>query len=149
MNKVELDKMEASVVIYHVRYSQWVSNLVPVRNKTGDIRFCVDFRHLNRVSLKDNYHVPPIEQILQQVSEAQMVSLLHGFSGYYQISLKPSDSHKTTFTTCWGTYAYNKMPFGLINVGNTFQHAMAISFKGLLGNIIVFYFNDLTVFSKE
>jgi hypothetical protein len=78
-----------------------------------------------------------------------MMSLLDGFSGYNQISLNPSNSQKTTFTTCWGTYAYNKMPFGLINVGNTFQHAMAISFKGLLGNIIVFYFDDLTVISKE
>jgi hypothetical protein len=141
--------MEASRVIYHVCYSQWVSNLVPVRKKTGDIRLCVDFRHLNRVSLKDNYPIPPMEEILQQVSGAQMMSLLDGFSGYNQIALKPSDSHKTTFTTRWGTYAYNKMPFGLINVGNTFQCAMAIAFKGLLGKMIVVYFDDLTVFSKE
>jgi hypothetical protein len=147
--KDESDKMEAYGVKYHVCYSQWVSNLVLVRKKTGDIRLCVDFRHLNRVSLKDNYHVPPIEEILQQVSEAQMMSLLHGFSGYYQISLKPSDSHKTTFTTCWGTYAYNKMPFGLINVGNTFQRAMATAFKGLLGKMIFVDFDDLTFFSKE
>jgi hypothetical protein len=69
--------------------------------------------------------------------------------GYNQIALKPSNSHKTTFTTHWGMYAYNKMPFGLINVGNTFQHAMALVFKGLLGKIIVVYFDDLIVFSKE
>jgi hypothetical protein len=93
--------------------------------------------------------VPPMEEILQQVSGSQMMSLLDGFSGYNQISLNPSNSHKTTFTTCWGTYEYNKMPFGFINVGNTFQRAMAIAFKGLLGKIIVFYFNDLTFFSKE
>ena len=78
-----------------------------------------------------------------------MMSLLDSFSGYNQIALDPSDSHKTTFTTRWGTYAYNNMPFGLINAGNTFQRAMAIAFKGLLGKIIVVYFNDLTVFSKE
>jgi hypothetical protein len=66
------------------------------------------------------------------------MSLLDGFSGYNQIALKAFDSHKTTFTTCWGTYVYNKMPFGLINVGNTFQRAMAIAFKGLLGKVIVF-----------
>jgi hypothetical protein len=90
-----------------------------------------------------------MEEILQQVSGAQMMSLLDGFSGYNQISLKPSDSHKTTFTTHWGTYAYHKMPFGLINVRSTFQHAMAIAFKGLLGKIIVVYFDDLTIFSKE
>jgi hypothetical protein len=136
-NKVELDKMEAYKVIYHVCYSQWVSNLVLVRNKIGDICFCVDFQHLNRKSLKDNYPVPPMEEILQQVSGSQMMSLLDGFSGYNHIALKPSDSHKTTFTTRWGTYAYNKRPFGLINARNTFQRAMAIAFKGLLGKMIV------------
>jgi hypothetical protein len=62
--KAELDKMEESRVIYHVRYSQWVSNLVLVRKKTGDILLCVYFRHLNRMSLKDNYPVPPMEEIL-------------------------------------------------------------------------------------
>jgi hypothetical protein len=72
--------MEASGVIYHVCYSQWVSNLVPVRKKTGDIRLCVDFRPLNWVSLKENYLVPPMEEILQQVFGAQMMSLLDGFS---------------------------------------------------------------------
>jgi hypothetical protein len=141
--------MEAFGVIYHVRYSQYVSNLVPIMKKTSDIRLCVDFRHLNRVSLKYNYPIPPMEEILQEVSGSQMMSLLDGFSGYNQISLKPSDSHKTTFTTRWGRYAYNKMPFGLINAANTFQCAMLISFKVLLGNIIVVYFDDLTVFSKE
>jgi ribonuclease HI len=149
MIKVELDNMEPSRVIYHVRYSQWVSNLVPVRKKTSDIRFCVEFQHLNRVSLKDNNPFPPMEEILQKVSRSQMMSLLDGFLCYNQISLKPYDSHKTTFTIRWGTYAYNKMPFGLINAGNTFQCAMAIAFKGLLGKMIVVYFDDLTVFSKE
>jgi hypothetical protein len=90
-----------------------------------------------------------MEEILQQVSGDQMMSLLDGFSGYNKISLNPFDSHKTTFTTCWGIYAYHKMPFGLINVGSTFQQSMAISFKGLLGKIIVLYFNDVIVFSKE
>jgi hypothetical protein len=141
--------MEASGVIYHVCYSQWVSNLVPVRKKNGDICLCFDFRHLNSVSLKDNYRIPPMEEILQQVFGSQMMTLLDGFLGYNQIALKPYHSHKTAFTTCWGTYAYNKMPFGLINVVNTFQRTMAISFKGLLGNIIAFYFDDQTVFSKE
>jgi hypothetical protein len=141
--------MEAFRVIYHVYYSQWVSNLVLLGKKTGDIHLCVDFRHLNRVSLKTKYPVPLMEQILQQVSRAPMISLLDGFSGYNQIALKPFDSRKTTFTTCWGTYAYNKMCFGLINAGNTFQRVMENSFKGLLGNMIVFYFDDLTIFSKE
>jgi hypothetical protein len=126
-----------------------VSNLVLVRKKTGDIRLCVDFRHLNKVSLKYNYLVPPMQEILQQFSRAQMMSLLDGFSGYNQITLNPSNSPKTTFTTRWGTYAHHKMRFGLINATSTFQCSMAIALKGLLGKSIVVYFNDLTIFSKE
>jgi len=73
-----------------------------------------------------------MEEILQQFSRAQMMSILDGFSGYNQISLNPSNSHKTTFTTLWGTHAHHKMNFGLISAGSTFQRAMAIAFKGLL-----------------
>jgi hypothetical protein len=61
--------------------------------------------------------VPPMEQILQQVSGSERLSLLYGFSGYNQVLMSPSDQLKTTFRTPWGTYAYRKMPFGLINVG--------------------------------
>jgi hypothetical protein len=55
---------------------------------------------------------------------------------------------KTTFRTKWGTYAYDKMPFGLINVGATFQQAMDIAFRGLLNKSIVVYLDDIIVYSK-
>jgi hypothetical protein len=67
-----------------------------------------------------------MEQILQQVSGSERLSLLDGFSGYNQVLMSPSDQLKTTFRTPWGTYAYRKMPFGLINVGATFQRVMDI-----------------------
>ena len=70
---------------------QWVSNLVPVRKKSGEIRLCVDFQKLNQASDKDNYLVPPMEQILQQVSGSERLSLLDGFSGYNQVLMSPSD----------------------------------------------------------
>jgi len=60
----------------------------------------------------------------------------------------PDDRLKTTFRTKWGTYAYQKMPFGLINVGATFQRAMDIAFRGLINNSIVIYLDDITVYSK-
>jgi hypothetical protein len=69
-----------------------------------------------------------MEQILQQVSGSERLYLLDGFSGYNQVLMSPSDQLKTTFRTSWGTYAYCKMPFGLINVGATFQRAMDIAF---------------------
>ena len=147
--KKELNKLLNSQIIFHVRHTQWVANLVPVRKKNGDIRLCVDFQNLNRSSEKDNYHVPPMEQILQKVSGAQMLSLLDGFSGYNQVLVSHANQLKTTFRTPWGTYAYRKMPFGLINAGATFQRAMDIAFRGLIGKFVVIYLDDITVFSKN
>ena len=103
-----------------------MENLVPVKKKSGDIRICIDFKNLNRASLKDNYPVPAMEQILYSVSGSAMLSLLDGFSGYIQVLVSKEDHLKMTFRTKWGTYAYDKIPFRLINVGATFQWAMDI-----------------------
>jgi hypothetical protein len=90
-----------------------------------------------------------VEQILQQVSSSKRLSLLDGFSGYNQVLMSPSDQLKTTFRTPWGTYAYRKMSFGLINVGATFQREMDIAFRGLINQSVVVYLDDVTVFSKN
>ena len=75
-----------------------------------------------------------MEQILQKVSGAQMLSLLDGFFGYNQVLVSHVDQFKTTFRKPWGTYAYRKMPFGLINVGATFQRVMDASFIGFINH---------------
>lgn len=75
--------------------------------------------------------------------------MLDGFSGYNQVLVAPKDKMKTTLRTKWGTYAYIKMPFGLINTGAMFQGAMDIDFLGLLGKFVVVYLDDVTVFSKK
>lgn len=79
----------------------------------------------------------------------QVVGMLDRFSGYNQISVAEEDQHKMTFTTPWGTFAYNRMPFGLINTRETFQRAMDLSFVDLRKKIIVIYFDDLIVLSKK
>jgi len=85
-------------------YFDWVANLVPVRNKNGEIRLCVDFRNLNKASLKDNYPLPKMDQLLQRVSGGNRISMLDGFSGYNKIMVSLEDREKTTFTTPWGTF---------------------------------------------
>ena len=81
----EIKKMYEAGIIVPVRFSDWVSNLVAVRKKTGEIRLCFDFRNLNRASLKDNYPLPKMEHILQRVVGSKRISLLDGFSGYNQV----------------------------------------------------------------
>jgi hypothetical protein len=90
-----------------------------------------------------------MEMILQQVAGSQMMSLLDDFSGYNPIKLKRTDKYKTTFITCWGTFSYERMPFGLSNAGATFQRAMQIYFDDLIEKIIQIYLDDLTVYSKN
>ena len=75
--------------------------------------------------------------------------MIDGFSGYNQISVDRKDREKTTFTTPWGTFMYNKIPFGLMNAGATFQREMDISFTGEKDKFVVIYLDDITVYSKS
>ncbi|XP_059066329.1 uncharacterized protein LOC131857648 [Cryptomeria japonica] len=147
--KIELDKLVHGNIIFLIKHTSRVSNLVFVRKKNGELRLCVDFRDLNRASLKDHYLLPSMEQNLQVVSGSETFSLLDGYSGYNQILVKEEDQYKTKFITKWGTMAYNKMPFGLSNVGATFQHAMDMAFHGLINKFVLVYLDDVTFFSKN
>ena len=131
--KKEIEKMYDAGIIVPIRYSEWVSNLVFVRKKTRKIRLCIDFRNLNRASLKDNYPLPKMDHILRIVVGSKRISPLDGFSGYNQVLVLPSDQHKTAFTTPWGTFMYVKIPLDLMNAGATFQRAMDIAFSEDIG----------------
>ena len=133
-------------IITPIRFSDWVSNLVPTRKKTSDIKPCVDLRNLNKVSLKDNYPLPKMDHILQRVVGSTRISLLDGFSGYNQFLVHSDDQPKTSFTTPWGTFMYVKMPFGLMNAEATFQRAMDIAFAKEIHDFLMIYLDDITVF---
>jgi len=77
------------------------------------------------------------------------MSFLDGFSRYNQVAVHPDDQEKTAFTTPWGTFMYAKMPFGLMNVGATFQRAMDLDFVGLKDKFVLIYLDDLTVYSHN
>ena len=139
---------EASIIA-PIRFSEWVSNLVPTRKKSGEIRLCVDLRNLNQVSIKEHYPLPKMDHIIQRVVGSSRISLLDGFLGFNQILFHPDDQDKTTFTTPWGTFKYMKMPFGLKNAGSTFQRAMDIAFAKEIHDFLVVYLDDLTPFSKS
>jgi hypothetical protein len=85
---------------------------------------------------------------LQRVVGAHIISMLDGYSGYNQIAVLEEDKEKTTFTTPWGTFMYDKIPFGLMNAGATFQRAMDIEFVGEKDKFMVIYLDDITIFSK-
>jgi hypothetical protein len=68
-------------IIISLRYSEWVANLVPVRKKSSEIKLCMDFRNLNRSSLKDNYPLPKMDHVLEKVVGANRIFMIDGFSG--------------------------------------------------------------------
>ena len=93
--------------------------------------------------------IPPLEQTLQMVSGSELFSLLDGFSGYNEVLVADQDGLNTTFRMKWGTFSYRRIPFGLMNVGATLQRAMDIAFRGLSGHCVVFYLDDVTIFSNR
>jgi hypothetical protein len=125
----EVKKLFEAKIIVSLIFSKWIANLVLVRKKSGEIRLCVDFQNLNKLSLKENYLLVKMDYILHKVVRSQKMSMLDGFLGYNQVMVHPNDQEKTTFTTPWGTFMYAKMPFSLMNVGDTFQQAMDIVFS--------------------
>ena len=115
----ELQKMLHAGVIEPAT-SQWASPLVLVGKKDGSLRFCVNYRRLNKKTVTDAYPLPRMADCIDSLGDAQVFSTLDRNSGYWQILVHHGDRDKTTFTTHCGTYRYTRMPFGLKNAPATF-----------------------------
>jgi hypothetical protein len=108
----------------------------------------MDFRDLNKACPKNNFQTPFIDQILDECAGRKVFYFMDGFSGYKQIHIKPKDQHKITFICSWGTFTYQKMPFGLKNARETFQRAMTFTFHDLK-HIVKSYLDDLISHSRK
>ena len=149
MVKEEIDKLLECGFIYPVPYSEWVSPIVVVPKKNGKLRIYQDFRKLNSATRKDYFPLPFTDAILDGVAGHECYSFLDGFSGYNQVQIAQEDRPLTTFTTDWGTFAYNVMPFGLCNAPTTFRRAMTTTFQGYLQKFIEIFLDDFCVFSAK
>ena len=136
-------------IIFPIFHSTWVANLVLIQKKTRQICLCIDFHNLNLASKKDNFPLASLDEVLQIVNGSKMMSFLDRYSGYNQVMVNEEDQLKSNFIMKWRTFAYRRMPFGLINVGATFQQTMDEHFKGFINKCIVIYIDDLMVISKD
>ena len=109
----------------------------------------MDYTDLNNACPKDSFLLPRIDQIVDASSGHGMLSFLDTFSGYHQIPIHPPDAEKTSFTTPYGLYYYNMMPFGLKNVGATYQRLVTKMFRPLLDRTMEVYIDDMLVKSKQ
>ena len=113
------------------------------------MRFCIDYRKLNRIIKKDNHPLPWIDNLLDSFQDATCFTTLDLASGYWQIEMDLEDREKTAFITDYGVYEFNVMPFGLTNAPATFQRTMNKVFSRIIGDFIVVYLDDLNVYSRD
>jgi hypothetical protein len=111
-------------------------------------RVVADFRQLNLKTIQDNYPLPNIEDIFDQLGKARYFSAFDLYSGFHQIKLDPSTRHKTAFSTPRGHFEFVRMPFGLKNAPPTFQRMMDRALSGLIGNGVFVYLDDIIVYGK-
>ena len=119
-----------------------------VTKKDGSLRMVIDYRALNKITIRNRYPLPRIDDLLNQLQGAKYFSSMDLLSGYHQVPLHPSDVPKTTFRTPMGSFQFKVLSMGLTNAPSTFVHVMNNVFTGLLRKSVLVYLDDILVFSK-
>ena len=139
------DQLAAGVI--RPSNSPWSSPTVLVRKKDGGVRWCIDYRKLNDVTVKDAYPLPKISMCLDCLASAKMFSTVDLQVGYWQLEVEEEDKPKTAFISKYGLFEYNTLPFGLCNAPSTFQRCMEMILKGLQWITILIYLDDVIIMS--
>lgn len=147
VERIEVDRMLQEGVIEPAT-SEWASPVVLITKPDGSVRFCVDYRKLNALTIKDSYPLPRMDECLDSLGDATMFSTLDCNSGYWQILMKEEDQNKTAFVTHCGVHRFKRMPFGLCNAPATFQRALDMILAKVKWNYALIYLDDVIVYSK-
>ncbi|UYV75865.1 hypothetical protein LAZ67_13001600 [Cordylochernes scorpioides] len=121
----------------------------PYRKRDGKYRFCVDYRKLNNVTVKDVYPIPRIDEVMDTLQGSTYFSAIDLRSGYWQVKVEERDKEKTAFTTAHGLYEFNVMPFGLCNAPATFERNMENMLGNLRWQICLCYLDDDIIYSPD
>ncbi|GKV11256.1 hypothetical protein SLEP1_g22522 [Rubroshorea leprosula] len=147
--KEEVEKLLQAGFVRKVDYCEWVANPVLVKKANGKWRMCIDYTNLNHACPKDCYPMPSINKLVEAASGNERLSLLDAYSGYHQVPMAPEDEEKTSFYAGDEIYCYVMMPFGLKNVGATYQKMVTIVFRAQIGKNLDVYVDDVVVKSRK
>lgn len=146
VNKIVTDLMQRGVI--RLSESPYASPIVLVKKKNGETRMCVDYRALNKLTVRDNFPIPLIEDCLEYLSNKRIFSLLDLKSGFHQVRMADDSMQYTSFVTPHGQFEYARMPFGLKNAPSVFQRFISRILKPFTDSgLIVVYFDDIIIAS--
>lgn len=124
----------------------WIVPKKDSENGEKNYRIVIDYRRLNEITIQDNYPLPNIADIIDQLGNAKYFTVMDLTSSFHQIALRPCDRYKTAFTVLGSHYEFNRMPFGLINSAAAFQRIMSQVLDGLIGIYCFVYIDDIVVY---
>jgi hypothetical protein len=129
--------------------SPWGCPAIFIKKKDQTLRMCMDYRHLNEVTIKNKYPLPRIDILFDQLTGARVFSKIDLRSDYHQIRIRPEDIPKTAFTTRYGLFEYLVMSFGLTNAPAHFTYLMNSVFMPELDKFVVVFIDDILIYSKN
>jgi hypothetical protein len=128
--------------------SPWGAPVLFLKKKDGALRLCINFRELNKVTVKNKYPLSRIDDLFDQLKDAKIFSKIDLRSGYHQVRIKDEDISKTVFRTRYGNYEFTLVPFGLSNAPVVFMCLMNGVFRDYLENFVIVFLDDILVYSK-
>ena len=128
--------------------SPWGALVLFAKKKDKTLRLCVDYRQLNRVTIKNRYSLPRIDDLFDQLRGAQVYSKIDLRTGYHQLRVRETDIPKTEFKTRYGHFKFTVMPFRLTNALAAFIDLMHRVFQPYLDQFVVVYVDDILIYSK-
>lgn len=129
--------------------SPWGAPALFVRKKDGTLWLCIDYQQLNKVTIKNKYPLPRINELFYQMKGTKVFSKIGLRLGYHQVHIKEEDIHKTTFWTRYGNYEFIVVPLSITNASATFMSLMNNVFGKYLDKVVLVFLDDILVYSKN